>query len=86
MIMILSWVLSVTSAIMLWLMGSKSKWGPRLGLMNQVLWLVYAILLRQWGLIPGVLLYTIVHLRNLVKWQSPGGINRIPVSRQSCGD
>ena len=65
----MAWVLSATSALMLWLMGSGSKWGPRLGILNQVLWLVYAIGLEQWGLLPGIVLYALVHLRNLYKWE-----------------
>ena len=64
----LSWVLSATSAIMLWQMGNKSKWGPRLGIANQVVWIVYAVGTQQWGLIPGVLIYTAVHVRNLIRW------------------
>jgi hypothetical protein len=65
----MAWLLSATSALMLWLMGNKSKWGPRLGIFNQVLWLAYAIGLRQWGLLPGIVLYTFVHMRNLYKWR-----------------
>jgi hypothetical protein len=65
----LSWILSGTSALMLWLMGNKSKWGPRLGIANQVIWLIYAIMIKQWGLIPGVLIYAVVHIRNLAKWE-----------------
>lgn len=68
----LSWILSATSGIMLWLMGNKSKWGPRIGLANQVLWTIYAILLKQWGLLPGVILYAIIHARNMARWEKHG--------------
>ena len=68
----LSWVLSATSGAMLWLMGNRSKWGPRLGLANQVLWVIYAVWLRQWGLLPGVIAYAVIHVRNLVRWQRNG--------------
>jgi len=54
---------------MLWMMGNKSKWGPRLGLANQVLWIIYAVTIKEWGLIPGVILYAIVHIRNLIQWE-----------------
>jgi hypothetical protein len=63
-----SWLLSITSGCMLWLMGNKFKWGPRLGLANQVLWIIYAIWLQQWGLLPGVVAYAVIHVRNLAKW------------------
>ena len=64
----LQWVLSATSAVMLWLMGNKSPWGPRLGLLNQVIWIVYVVATKQWGLLPGVLIYTVIHARNVAKW------------------
>lgn len=66
---LLSWILSATSAVMLWLMGNKTKWGPRLGIANQVLWVIYCVWTRQWGLLPGVLLYTVIHIRNLIRWE-----------------
>ena len=66
----LSWILSATSGLMLWLMGNKSKWGPRIGIINQVIWIVYCIGTKQWGLLPGVVLYTIIHIRNAVRWET----------------
>jgi hypothetical protein len=65
----MAWILSATSCLMLWMMGNKSKWGPRLGIANQILWMVYAILIKQYGLIPGVIAYTIIHIRNLIQWE-----------------
>lgn len=65
---ILSWVLSATSGLMLWLMGNKSKLGPRIGIANQVLWIIYAVWTEQWGLLPGVLAYTVIHVRNAIRW------------------
>ena len=66
----MAWVLSATSALMLWQMGNKSKWGPRLGIANQALWIFYAVYTEQWGLLPGVLLYTAIHIRNLYRWEA----------------
>jgi|WetSurMetagenome_2_1015567.scaffolds.fasta_scaffold907111_1 hypothetical protein len=65
---ILAWVLSFTSAIMLWMMGNKNKYAPLVGIGNQVLWIVYTVVTKQYGLIPGVLIYLIVHIRNYIKW------------------
>jgi hypothetical protein len=65
----MAWILSITSGMMLWLMGNKSKWGPRLGIANQILWIVYAVSIHEWGLIPGILLYAIIHVRNLITWE-----------------
>jgi len=65
----LSWVISGTSGIMLWVMGNKSIWGPRIGIANQILWIVYAVGTEQWGLLPGIAIYTAIHARNLLRWK-----------------
>ena len=64
----MTWILSCTSILGLWLMGNKSIWGPRLGLLNQVLWVYFILATKQYGLLPGVILYTVVHIRNIIKW------------------
>jgi len=53
---------------MLWLMGSKNKWGPIVGLVNQVLWFIYAIQLEEWGLLVGITAFTVIHFRNARGW------------------
>lgn len=65
---ILSYVLSALSLLSLWLMGNKNKLGIVVGLANQLLWVVYAVMLKQYGLLIGVIAYTIIHIRNLAKW------------------
>ncbi len=65
----IDWTISITSCFMLWLMGSKSRWGPRIGILNQFLWYYYAISLHEFGLLLGVTAYTIIHTRNLFKWE-----------------
>jgi len=64
----MDWLLSLTSCIMLWLMGSKNKWGPVVGLANQVLWYIYAVRLQEWGLLVGITAFTFVHIRNILLW------------------
>lgn len=63
-----SWVMSAMSVLMLWQMGNKSKYAPVTGLVNQIMWIVYVIGTQQWGLMPGVIAFTVVHTRNLIKW------------------
>lgn len=63
-----SYILSAVSLTSLWLMGNKNKLGIIVGLAGQILWLAYALMLKQYGLIIGVVAYTIIHIRNLVKW------------------
>ena len=63
-----SYILSALSRTSLWLMGNKSVWGIVIGLLNQVLWVAYALMLKQYGVLIGVIAYTVIHIRNLVKW------------------
>lgn len=63
-----SYILSAVSLTSLWLMGNKNKLGIVVGLVGQILWLAYALMLKQYGLIIGVVAYTIIHVRNLIKW------------------
>lgn len=63
-----SYVLSALSLISLWFMGNKSVWGIIVGLLTQILWIIYALMLEQYGLLIGVVAYTVIHVRNLLKW------------------
>lgn len=73
-----SYILSVFSVLSLWLMGDKNIYGIVIGLIGQLLWIVYAIFLKEYGLLIGVFAYTAVHIRNLVKWvQETKGSERI---------
>ena len=65
----MSWILSITSVIMLWLMGNKNKYAPYVGIFNQMLWIYFVLTTKQYGLLLGVVMYLIVHIRNAVKWQ-----------------
>lgn len=67
---ILSWVLSIQSALMLWLMGNGDWRGPVVGLVGQVLWLWYVVATKQWGLMPGVVMFTVVNARNCWKMRA----------------
>ena len=64
----MSWILSFTSMVMLFMMGRKVWWAPLLGIANQVLWIAYVYMTDQWGLLPGVIAYTVIHIYNARKW------------------
>jgi len=65
----IQWVLSATSAFMLWKMGNKVPYAPVIGLFNQIIWVVYVVMTKQWGLMPGVIMYAVIHARNTYLWQ-----------------
>jgi len=65
----MDWILTSLTCITLWLMGSKSIWGVRLSLFNQILWGYYTLHTKQYGLFFGVIVYAIIAVRNLIKWE-----------------
>jgi len=68
----ITWFLSAISIISLWLVGNKNVWGFVIGLVGQGFWLLYTMSTEQYGLIPGVLVYTVVYIRNIYQWRQDG--------------
>jgi hypothetical protein len=64
----LSWAISAFGIVGLWIAGSGKWWGWAVALGTQVLWFVYIIGTKQWGLLPAVVAFTVVYARNLLKW------------------
>jgi hypothetical protein len=52
----------------IFLMGNKWKYAPAFGFFGQILWFYYVITEHQWGLLPGVIGFTLVYFRNHIKW------------------
>ena len=67
-ITILTYCMSAVAVWSLYLMGNKNKYGPIVGIVNQVMWIYYVLYTEEWGLMIGVIVYTIVHIRNTYKW------------------
>ncbi|HEY3083259.1 MAG TPA: hypothetical protein VGM69_25490 [Chloroflexota bacterium] len=65
-----AWITSAISAVMLWQLGNRRWWAPWLGLVGQVFWVALALHTDQPGLLPGIVLYTLIHVRNGLKWRA----------------
>ena len=75
----MSYAISAISLLSLWLVGNKNRLGWVIGIGNQALWTIYAIRLQQWGLLIGVVAYTTIYIRNLIKWKE----NNAPISQSN---
>jgi hypothetical protein len=64
----MGWAVSISSIIVLYLMGRKFWWAPITGLGSQALWIIYVIQTHQKELMLGVLAFTFVTILNVVKW------------------
>lgn len=56
----------------LWLAGSHNKFGWVIGLLAQILWIIYALVTKQYGFIISALVYAVVYLRNFNRWKEAG--------------
>jgi len=63
-----SWVLVVLGALGMWLAGRRLAVGWAVAVVNELLWIVYAVQTGQWGFIVGAVLYIVVFTRNWLRW------------------
>lgn len=61
--------ISVITLISAWFIGNKSVWGQRLGLAANLAWWYYVIVFSRWGLAPMQVFFTVMTIRNLIKWE-----------------
>ena len=73
-----SWVLAVIGVTGIFFVGRKTIWGWHILLVNEILWVTYAVVTKQYGFIFSALAYGIVYVRSYIHW-SKDKINEIPL-------
>lgn len=63
-----SWLLMIVGVTGLWLAGRKLWWAWLIGIFSEVLWIVYALVTKQYGFIAFAAAYMIVFSRNAIGW------------------
>jgi hypothetical protein len=64
--MLWSWILGILGVTGLWLAGKQVWWGWLITLINEILWITYAIATGQYGFIFMAICYAMVYLRNAI--------------------
>jgi len=64
-----SYLLGGLGVICLWMIGSKSSKGFLLGILVQLLWVVYAFQTEQYGFLASAVVYISVYIRNYWRWK-----------------
>lgn len=67
-----SFALSCMSLLVAYLAGSLHRDAWIVGLIAQVLWTVYAVATGQWGFLFSVAGFTVLYLRNHLRWRRRG--------------
>lgn len=65
----LPYILSGNTIYMMLLAGNQKKNAWAFGLAGQLLWLVWIVLTKNWGLLPMNIALWIVYGRNYLKWK-----------------
>ena len=68
----LPYVLSAFTIYIFLLAGNKSRNTWLVALASQILWAIWIVATKTWGLLPGTFVLTIVFIRNYSKWRDTG--------------
>jgi hypothetical protein len=62
-------LISIITLIAAWFIGNKSVWGQRIGLLANPAWWFYVLVFKRYGFIPMEIAFTVMQIRNLIKWE-----------------
>lgn len=65
-----SWLLVTLGAVGMWMAGRRMRSGWAVAIVNEALWIVYALQTGQYGFVAGAMLYIIVFARNWLRWRA----------------
>jgi hypothetical protein len=54
----------------MWMAGRRMRSGWAVAIVNEALWIVYALETGQYGFVAGAMLYIIVFARNWLRWRA----------------
>jgi hypothetical protein len=64
-----SWLLAVLGVSGMYFVGKKTVWGWLVLLANEVIWVVYALVTKQYGFIVMAIAYAIVYIKSYLEWR-----------------
>jgi hypothetical protein len=64
-----SWVLAILGITGIFLVGRKTIWGWLVLCANEILWVTYALVTKQYGFIAMAVAYVLVYLKSFLHWK-----------------
>ena len=64
-----SWILAVIGVTGIFFVGRKTIWGWHILLLNEILWITYAVITKQYGFIFSALAYGVVYVKSYMLWR-----------------
>jgi nicotinamide riboside transporter PnuC len=73
-----SYILAAIGVTGIFFVGRKTIWGWHILLVNEALWITYAIITKQYGFILSAIAYAAVYVRSYIHW-SKEPVNEIHI-------
>jgi hypothetical protein len=67
--MMWSWILAVIGVTGIFFVGRKTIWGWVVLLVNECLWIAYALITDQYGFIFSAIAYAAVYIKSFIHWR-----------------
>lgn len=64
-----SYALAFVGIVGIYLAGKKNLWGWAVGVLAQILWVVFAVATQQYGFIVSALAYGFIYGKNFLAWK-----------------
>ena len=64
-----SWILAVIGVTGIYFVGRKTIWGWIVLCFNEVLWITYALITKQYGFIFSAIAYAAVYIKSYIHWR-----------------
>lgn len=64
-----SWLLAVIGVTGIYFVGRKTIWGWIVLCFNEVLWITYALITKQYGFIFSAIAYAAVYIKSFIHWK-----------------
>lgn len=64
-----SWLLAVIGVTGIYFVGRKTIWGWIVLCFNEVLWITYALITKQYGFIFSAIAYAAVYIKSFIHWR-----------------
>ena len=64
-----SWLLAAIGVTGMFFVGKKTVWGWLILLLNECIWIAYALATKQYGFIAMAIAYAAVYIRSYIHWK-----------------
>jgi nicotinamide riboside transporter PnuC len=76
-----SWVLAAIGVTGMFFVGKKTVWGWLILLVNECIWIAYALATKQYGFIVMALAYAAVYIKSYIHWRREENTVKVNITK-----